>query len=54
MMHLLHMFLFASLVSGFFAFLLAPEGRRLRYGLTLWTIMAGAALLLGLTMFAAS
>ena len=51
MLHFAHLLLFSGLVGFFFAFLVGREGRRLRYGMTLWGILAGSGLLLGLVMF---
>jgi hypothetical protein len=51
MLHVGHLLFFSGLLAFFFAFLVGHEGRRLRYGLTLWGILAGAGLLLGLIMY---
>lgn len=51
MLHLAHLLIFSGLLAAFFAFLVGREGRRLRYGITLWGILAGSGLLLGLIMY---
>ena len=51
MLHILHLLVFSGLLSFFFAFLVGREGRRLRYGLTLWAILGGGSLALGLLMY---
>ncbi len=50
MIHTTHMMIFAAIVAIFFAFLQAPRGRRVVYGLKLWGILFGAGLLVGLLM----
>ncbi len=50
--HLLHLLLYASLVSIFFAVLVREESRdRLRIGAILWGSMVGGALLLAYLMY---
>ena len=50
--HLVHMLLYASLVSSFFALLVRRTRReRIRLGLMLWAAMVGGALLLAWLMF---
>ncbi len=51
MIHFGHMLLFSGLLAFFFAFLLARPGRRFRYALTLWGIMAVGALAVSLIMY---
>jgi ABC-type uncharacterized transport system permease subunit len=50
--HLLHMLVYATLVSAFFALLVRRTRReQLRLGLTLWLAMVGGALLLAYVMY---
>ena len=50
--HLLHMLVYATLVSAFFALLVRRTPReQLRLGLTLWLAMVGGALLLAYVMY---
>ena len=51
MRHLAHMFVLASILSVFFAFLFAGRGRRLQLGLKIFAGLAGGALLLGYVMY---
>lgn len=51
MRHLLHMVLFAGILSTYFAFLSGRPGRRLRFGLLLFACLAGGGLLASLLMF---
>ncbi|GEM_PF-6410934 len=51
MTHLLHMAVFAGIVSVFFATLIAAPGRRFKLGASLWGIMMGVGILLGLIMY---
>ena len=50
--HLLHLLLYASIVSAFFAFLLRRDPRgRWRLGAVLWGSMVGGALALAYLMY---
>lgn len=50
--HLLHLVVYSTLVSVFFAFMLRRDRRdRMRLGLYLWVAMVGGALALAYLMF---
>jgi len=50
--HLLHLLLYSSLVSAFFAVLMRDTVRdRLRLGATIWIAMVGGALVLAYLMY---
>jgi len=50
--HLLHMLLYSSLVSAFFALLMREAPRdRLRLGAIIWLAMVGGALILAYLMY---
>jgi hypothetical protein len=50
--HLLHMLLYSSLVSAFFALLMRQTPRdRLRLGAMIWLAMVGGALILAYLMY---
>ena len=50
--HLLHLLLYSSLVSAFFALLTRDTARgRLRMGAIIWVAMVGGALVLAYLMF---
>jgi hypothetical protein len=51
MIHVLHMFVLASLMAVFFALLVGKPRRRLRTGLVIWAGLFGGGLLLGLVMY---
>lgn len=51
MRHLLHMIVFAAILSIYFACLTGKPDRRVRLGWILFACLAGGGLLLGLLMF---
>lgn len=51
MRHLAHMFVFAAILSTYFAFLAGRRGRRRRLGLILFACLAGGGLAIALLMF---
>ena len=51
MLHVLHMLIFAAMLSAFFALLLGRPGRRRRLALILFACLFGGGLLVGWLMF---
>lgn len=54
MRHVLHMLLFAAILSVFLAALVGRDGRRVRLALVLFASFAGGGLVAGLLMFVLS